>query len=327
MHEKAADHLQARLDGDPGAWAAELDAMTRWLWDAVMAPVLAAAGAAPAMILLPDSLLGLLPLGAAWREAPDAPTGRRYACDDVLLTYAPSARALQEPERQPPPVAALAVDDPQPTDALPLPYVGVEVRAALAAVPRTLRLSGRKATRAAVVAAMPDYDILHFACHGYADAYRPLESSLIMADGELLTLGDVLEQRLDGTRLAVLSACETAFPGLDLPDEVVSLPSGLLQAGAAGVVGSLWPVNDVCTALLMVRFYQLWRQDGCEPAEALRRAMQWVRDTTNADKLAAFPEIEELAAPPGPPAVQAFWASARAHDHPHYWAAFTYTGR
>ena len=93
------------------------------------------------------------------------------------------------------------------------------------------------------------------------------------------------------------------------------------------MVGSLWPVNDISTAMLMVRVYQRWRRDGLEPAEALRSAMRWLRDATNGDKQAAFPEIPDLAAPAGPAAVQAFWASARAHDHPHYWAAFTYTGR
>lgn len=58
-------------------------------------------------------------------------------------------------------------------------------------------------------------------------------------------------------RLALLSACETGLPGTQLPDEVVSLPTRLLQAGVAGVAASLWSVADLSTTLLLVRFYFL----------------------------------------------------------------------
>ena len=41
-------------------------------------------------------------------------------------------------------------------------------------------------------------------------------------------------------------------------DEVVGLAASFLQAGAAGVIASLWPVYDHATFLLMCRFLQLW---------------------------------------------------------------------
>ena len=72
-------------------------------------------------------------------------------------------------------------------------------------------------------------------------------------------------------RLAVLSACETATIGEELVDEVVNFPTGMLQAGAAACIGSLWSVSDVSTALLMRRSYELWRA-GIGPSEALRCA-------------------------------------------------------
>ena len=122
-------------------------------------------------------------------------------------------------------------------------------------------------------------------------------------DGDI-TVQDFLEERLTGCRLAVLSACETAVFGGQLPDEVVSLPTGLLQAGVAGVVGSLWPVSDAATRALMTRFYELWRGDGLEPAEALRHAQRWLRDGETTDSVA------------GP---HDYW-------HPEHWAGFTYVG-
>ena len=69
-------------------------------------------------------------------------------------------------------------------------------------------------------------------------------------------------------RLAVLSACETAQPGTELPDEVVALPTGLLQAGVAGIVASQWSVPDRATAMLMAEFYlvlAVGRGGACRP--------------------------------------------------------------
>ena len=91
-----------------------------------------------------------------------------------------------------------------------------------------------------------------------------------MAHDEMLTVADLLDKRLPGARLATLSACETGVVGTNLPDEVVALPTAFTQAGFAGVVASLWSVADVSTAMLMERFYRLWREEGRTPAQALR---------------------------------------------------------
>ena len=53
------------------------------------------------------------------------------------------------------------------------------------------------------------------------------------------------------------------------------------------MVGTLWPVDDLSTMLLMVRFYR-YRLRGDEetgegpmtPAAAMRRAQLWLRDVT-----------------------------------------------
>jgi CHAT domain-containing protein len=329
IRSEAFRQAHDRRHQDSGAWLDTIDQVTRWLADAAMTPVLDALGPTERATLIPAGLLGLLPLHAAWTPDPSRPTGRRYALDQVLLTYAPNARASQAAQQLATRVGAggiLAVNDPRPVRAAPLPGAVREIQAALAAFPRSTHLSGEKATKATVLAAVGDHPVLHFACHGYADAMQPLESSLLLAHDEQLRLRDIMDRHVTNARLAVLSACETAIAGSDLPDEVVNLPTGFLQTGMAGVIGSLWSVADISTSLLMVRFYQLWRQNGLAPAEALRRAQQWIRDSTNGEKQAAFPDIPALAGPTGSAVMRAFWADARASDHPYYWAAFTYTG-
>jgi CHAT domain-containing protein len=109
-----------------------------------------------------------------------------------------------------------------------------------------------------------------------------------------------------------------------LPDEVVSLPTGLLQAGCAGVIGSLWQVPDESTLLIMSEFFRQWRQRRTEPAEALRCAQQHVRDVTNRDLAASG--APGRASPPADPRLVPAWARRQPYAHPQAWAAFTYIG-
>jgi CHAT domain-containing protein len=322
------------------AWSDALDGTCRWLWNGLMGDVidaLARLGANRA-VLVPQGWLGLLPLHAAWTERDGA---RRYAIDEVSLTYAPNARtvtASDEAAARIAPISILAVDEPQPVSAKPLVCSGQEVAAALEHFERKDLLGGTTATKETVRDKLRDYAVLHFSCHGLAGFAQPLEGGLLMAHDQRLTLREMLSLRLEGLRLAVLSACETGIPGTNLPDEVISLPMGLVQAGAAGVVASLWSVSDLSTMLLMARFYELWRRDGLEPPEALRRAQQWLRDTTNGEKAAYLKDSAQQVAEtrlPGFVAEEVYgqqqvFFELRAEEkdfaHPFYWAAFGYSG-
>ena len=200
---------------------------------------------------------------------------------------------------------------------------------------RSRVLRQEAATRKALRAELAEYPVLHFSCHGFANFAEPLEGGLAMANDEILSLRDFLDSRLPKARLAVLSACETALPGTKLPDEVLSLPTGLMQAGVDGVAGSLWSVLDESTMILMCRFYDLWREDGLPPAEALRRAQQWVRDTTNGEKVEYFkqplPQFTgaRMAVETADSLYKLFSVkdpNARDFSHPLHWAAFCYAG-
>ena len=85
----------------------------------------------------------------------------------------------------------------------------------------------------------------------------------------------------------------------------------------------------------MNRFYQLWREDCPDnPAEALRRAQQWIRDSSLADFRAYFQTQMQQ----NPIAVELYRHFAhdprfafadpqqRPFAHPFYWAAFGYVG-
>jgi CHAT domain-containing protein len=303
-----------------------------------MQPVLAhlaALGAAQA-VLLPAGLLGLLPFHAAWSEDASTPTGRRYALDSIAFSYAPGAVAQAEAQARAAAGATdglLAVDNPDGS----LVFSRQEVQAVRSSFPpgQTTVLAGAQATRQAVLDQSTSFPIYHFSTHGWAGWSEPLEGGLLLAGGATLTLADILDLRLQGARLAVLSACETGIPGTKTPDEVVSLSTGLVQAGVAGVVASLWAVNDLSTAMLIERFYRLWREEGQAPAAALRQAQIWLRDSSN-QELAAHFEQDILPALQArmPAEVAAHLAFDRLRSdpgtrdfaHPIWWAAFTMTG-
>ena len=299
---------RASQAGSEARWDACLDRITQWLWEKVMSPVAAELTGHPGAVLVAGGLLGLLPLHAAWRPDPQAPTGRRYFLDDVAVRYIPNARALTAARSlaAEPANPLVAVADPPRTDSLRrLTRSPVEIAAAVAAFPGSPEpIAGPDATAETVRQALAAAGTAHFACHGIAELGSPLDSRLQLAGQDDLRLRDLLAMRLR-LRLAVLSACETLPPGTDLPDEVVSLPTGLLQAGVGGVVASMWAVPDRATAMLMTEFYRGWRQNALTPADALRKAQRWLRDTTNGEKI----EVYRRALAEG-----ANWLPARAAD-------------
>lgn len=313
------------------AWQETLDSTTHWLWEVVMGKLISVLKEHHESItLLPAAQLALLPLHAAWTEDSSKPTRRRYALDEINIGYAPSAHALWQASLavERPAMSLMIVDNPDGT----LHYSKGEVQAALDVFKQATYLPGKKATLSMVKDEMQKAHVLHFSTHGRAGWEKAEQARLKMADGEL-TLPDIFTLDLHQARLAVLSACETGVPGLELIDEMIGLPAGLMQAGVPGVVGSLWSVSDMSTAMLMARFYSSLRE-GCAPQEALRQSQIWLRDSTTVQKKELFERfMDGQIVGMGAEAAQAFYEyiewkkpDARIFASPFYWAAFTYTG-
>jgi len=323
-------------------WFNALEETTAWLWETVMEPLIQAIPKKTKVTLIPIGLLGLLPLHAAWKKDKNTPTGKHYALDELTIHYAPNARSLAQANKIAQWVMAdhiLAVDEPKPVtndkgEALPLPSSEYEVQTVVANFAQFQIFQHEKATRQAILDTISDCNVLHCSCHGTAKLEKPLESGLIMAHNEPLTVKDLLDLRLNGVRLATLSACETGIPGLELPDEVVGLPAGLLQAGVAGVVASLWSVSDISTALLMTKFYQnvttLWQAQGTQASivPALQAAQCWLRDATK-EELQAY--VNQLTLSPAQRVQFMIFfntmSKERPFSSPFYWGAFCAVGQ
>ncbi|MEV8531531.1 CHAT domain-containing protein [Streptomyces sp. NPDC051211] len=123
-----------------------------------------------------------------------------------------------------------------------------------------------------------EHDVIHIACHGTFDERHPQDSGIELADGDRLTVRDLMGLRLR-TRLIVLSACESGRSSRRSGDELIGLTRALLYAGAPTALVSLWRVDDNSTGLLMRRFYQALLS-GMSKADALRCAQRAVLTAT-----------------------------------------------
>src|SRR6266568_179879 len=142
----------------------------------------------------------------------------------------------------------------------------------------------KNATSRALQETLKFAEVIAVACHGYVNTDDYLQSYLALDNN--LTLGIILNWQRDmqGLRLLILSACEPAAADLQgAVDEVRSISSAMLQAGARAVLAPLWKVNDRATFLLITRFAIEWfpQMKTEPPAAALARAQGWLRTVTN----------------------------------------------
>ena len=284
---------QAYLKGEQAAssWHRKINDIGTSLWPLLGRPLLQALNKedvkknAP-LVILPTGALGLLPLGLIKKTTTGLTLDEQYD-----LSFAPSLEALSKSRIR---VSANAAN-PDSLLAIVNPtgdLSGTEEEAALISPyfkpAARMQLQGSPATASAVLKEMAGKKYWHFASHGTFDWSNARNSGLVMSDGNILTIDMLLKTKNLGTpRLAVLSACETGIYDLKRnANEFIGLPSAFLQVGAAGVVASLWAVDDRATSLLMARFYELHMAQGLSPVQALRKAKAWLRSSTNVKLLA-----------------------------------------
>jgi CHAT domain-containing protein/tetratricopeptide (TPR) repeat protein len=174
-----------------------------------------------------------------------------------------------------------------------------------------LRL-GREASAESLRQLAPEAGLIHIAAHADVDPWDPRRTGLVLSWDEvgqgLFSLADIASLSLRA-ELVVLSACNTAGGRLLHGEGVQSMAGAFLAAGARGVVATLWPVQDAQAQDLMEAFADA-RLDVGEPSDrALRLAKRKLRTGVGVRGASADPERPD-----------------RGLGHPHYWAAFLFSG-
>ncbi|QUH03384.1 CHAT domain-containing protein [Saccharopolyspora erythraea] len=330
QRERASGPVSGELDR---RWRQALGEICDWAWTAVLGQVLDTVsverrGRPSRIVLVPVGKLGAVPWHAARHPVPGG--GVRYAFQDAVVRYAASARQFAETARRrrrawdsEPALVRVAgsgllwaseeIEDIHRRHYSHGVYLGRR------------RRGGRRApaprpddVRALLPSASsPGASLLHLGCHADLAAV-PVDSALRLGTGSALQVQDILRQARDRPAdapggLVVLAACASDLTGRE-HDEALTLATAFLTAGAAGVVGARWNVDDLPTALIMIMFHHYLNSGYDDPATALRAAQAWMVDPRRV-------------LPGGVGARLAPELATIDPAEPGNWAAFTYQGR
>jgi CHAT domain-containing protein len=279
----------------------------------LLAPFAAELSGRTRVVVVPHGAAHALPFHALPFEG--QPLG-----DRAVVSYLPSASALRF-LRLDAPVAIdriLAVGDPLGD----LPGAAREARY-LARVHGATALVGPEATKEAVVAKLAQAGVLHLAVHGSLREDAPLLSALRLANGEDLTVYELMGLDL-GVDLAVLSACNSGRGVTTGGDDVLGLARGLLGAGARAAIVSLWPVDDDSTTVLMAELYRRLAA-GEPPAAALAGAQRRLQQIGAADVEGEVQKVRDFGVPVDD-VTAADPSQSDGYRHPFHWAPFMVIG-
>jgi CHAT domain-containing protein len=345
-HEAVIEHHAHRFRYLCEAGRHDEEGVAQWLTKTLLEPFSKMIQSHQHLIIVPQGSLHLVPFHAL-------PFDGTVLCAHHTISYEPSASVfchLSSINAKDSKILAIgnpanmqSVDKYTGEKRTPDPLRNAELEAKYIATmsPGGLALTRDKATKDAVFENLPNFDIIHLATHGEADADVPLLSAVYLANGEILTVADLMSKRLQAN-LVVISACRSCEGELAGGDEIMGFSRALLAAGVQPVVVSLWPVDDQRTTLLMEEFYKSLLT-GQPPAAALQTAQNTIRqyseneielrllrimdavvkDATekkkgNVGARNVAGEDKELA--PGK-------ASQQAISNPRYWAPFIVIGR
>ncbi|MEG4229189.1 CHAT domain-containing tetratricopeptide repeat protein [Microcoleus sp. N9_A2] len=237
------------------------------------------------LILIPHRDLHLLPL--------------HFLFSDNLftITYLPSIQVgIDRLDRKPSPsMSLLLVESPDP-----LLFAEIEAPAIANFHLNCNTIPSSQATTDNLKEALQQAaDIFHFTGHAYHNTKQPSQSALILKNKQPLTSQEIAKFDLKSYYLVCLSACETGITGKEeLIDEFVGLASSFLAAGAVYALSTLWIVDEISSALMMIRFNQILNEQRCQnklhPAIALKEAQKWLRTITYSELSDWYLELSEI---------------------------------
>jgi hypothetical protein len=150
-------------------------------------------------------------------------------------------------------------------------------------LPKTLEYTshiGKEATLANLSSDIVKANIVVIGTHGHFNSAKPFESFLVLNDGRW-TMRNILDgPALTNSPVIVLSACEVGATAPTRDDlAAIGVPGALISVGAACVLGSLWPVEDISMGYIVESFLTHLSDPGhrYRPAAALFRALHDLR--------------------------------------------------
>ncbi|TFK45053.1 CHAT domain-containing protein [Crucibulum laeve] len=274
-----------------------LERILAGLWGKVVGPIVEALNLSvvpnnerPHIWWCPTGSLTFLPIHASGIYGIPGSLGNKLT-DFAVSSYIPTLNALvniqkcsQSNDDMKSNFKLLTVSQESAPGYQPLPGTRQElarVRACAGNMPISC-LTDSEATVGNVLREISSSSWVHFACHGVQDIENPTDSGLILANGALLKLSEIINLSLPNADLAFLSACQTATGAKDLSEEAVHLAAGMLLAGYKGIVATMWSITDRDAPQVAEDFYKRVFKDGVpdprNAARALDHAVEKLRD-------------------------------------------------
>ncbi|WP_328484932.1 CHAT domain-containing protein [Streptomyces zaomyceticus] len=256
--------------------------MLDWLWESVARPVLdtlpeldTTDGELPRLWWCPTGLATYLPLHAAGSRHGGV---RKSVPGRVVPSYAPtltSLRHARRPRRVPgTDERMLLLTVPEPD----LSQVDAEAEVVARHVPTVVRLHHDRATVDAVTSLLPVHTRFHAVCHGIA------HEGLRIGGGEILTPIQLARFPAMDAEFAFLSACDTAVPDPEVPDEATHPAAVLHFGGFRHVLASLYPVQDASAPEVTDAVYRRLVRDGVLEGDRAPRALHATLTELRAEK-------------------------------------------
>jgi hypothetical protein len=217
-----------------------------------------------------------------------SPRGKPLA-DDWTVSYLPALQFLKQPDtsregdiakERTTKAAVFGLDfenNQHRQNAIPDVKTEVEQIAAVLGIQPVLN---EWATEQRVTGALQECRYVHLATHGVQDVLAPAFHTVLLepdgAEDGRLEAHELARLDMRGLELITLAACDTSLGRIDQADNPRGIPASLFQAGAATLVGTLWPVGSVVARHFFVRFYQAL-EEGQDKLQAFRIAQQHTR--------------------------------------------------
>lgn len=268
-----------------------IEAAAHKLYTLFLRPLLPLITSKDILCFIEDGTLSYLPFGAliASEENP------QFLVETHTIIYSPSIFDLKPrfdtPYTEKSELAfqsALLIGDPEVPPLLEklypylndLPRTGREISSTKKFFKSCKVYQGADATKEAFMKNAQHSDLIHIATHTVRYPIYGGFASILLSpalntfgdekvESSLLTTEEIGKLNLSGTKLVVLSSCESATSNPSIRRGSNGLAGAFVQAGAEKIVATVWPIEDTAAEKFMTAFFRELFEDSSDPVEAL----------------------------------------------------------
>ncbi|KAL9609815.1 MAG: hypothetical protein Q9167_005442 [Letrouitia subvulpina] len=270
-----------------------IKSILQWLWDVAVKPVLDKTKLTKSKRIwwMTNGLMALAPLHAAGNHAKGS---QDNTLSHVISSYISSFKALSYARKK-------RTDTSSARNFLLLAMANTPGHQPLKVEAEQqilqLRFGAHLTTKlhpttSEVLSLLPQYPIVHLACHGHLSSRSPSSSGLVFMDPSRSSTTTLPISAIEGMstsasnfELAFLSACSTAELSYGRHiDEAINLANCFQVLGFRHVIGTIWSASDASAGVMATKFYgrlseQIWKKRrALDVAEALHEAVREYKD-------------------------------------------------